>query len=148
MNTNKIEKENIMQKLNKPKFIDIAIISCITAIITPLIFYLFPDDTTKFEMKVIICLTFVLILTIVLLIIEIVKIRNFYKDYDKQYDYFINQFNISNDKTDKKIKKLEKNIKDINDKQDSAIYYEEVGEIDEETGKITYYDKPKNRKKL
>ena len=136
-----MKNSKIIQKLNKPKFIDIAIISCITAIITPLIFYLFPDDTTKFEIKVIICLVIMLVALISLLIAEVIKIHKFYIDYEIQYNCFIDRLNSSNDKASKKIKKIEENIKNINDMQDDAIYYEEIGEIDEETGEITYYNK-------
>lgn len=141
MKNSKIESESIIQKLNKLKFMDIAIISGIFAIIIPVVFYLFPDNTTKFEIKVIICLIIMLIVLIALLIAEAIKIHKFYIDYEIQYNYFTSQLNMNNDKTSKKIKKIEENIKNIKDKQDDAIYYEEIGEIDETTGKVTYYDK-------
>lgn len=141
-------KEDVLQKLNRPKFIDIAIISGITAIVISVAFYLFPDDTTKFEIKAIVCLIIMLIGLILSLINQVIKFHRFYIDYEIQYNYLISKLNIDNNITNKKIKKIEKNIKNIKDKQDDAIYYETVGEIDETTGEIIYYDKPKKSKKL
>ena len=82
------------------------------------------------------------------LINQVIKFHRFYIDYEIQYNYLISKLNIDNNITNKKIKKIEKNIKNIKDKQDDAIYYETVGEIDETTGEIIYYDKPKRSKKL
>lgn len=141
-------KEDVLQKLNKPKLIDIAIICGIAATVISIAVYLFPYDTTKFEIKVIVCLIIMLIGLILLLINHAIKFHKFYIDYEIQYNYLISKLNINNNITNKKIKKIEKNIKNIKDKQDDAIYYETVGEIDETTGEVTYYDKPKKAKKL
>lgn len=118
------QKDNneIEKLLEKPKYIEMAIIGGISAILTAFAFYLFPDDT-EFNTKLIVCLSILVIMLLILLVIETIKFNNFYILYKNQYNYFTNKID-NNNKQDKNIKKIKKDINNIKEQQKKSVWFE------------------------
>lgn len=123
-----------MNKLNKPKIIDIVIVSAIFGMITGLAFYIFPD-TMEFKIKLIVILSIMCLGFIILFITQIIKLYKFYNEYEKQFNdlnkviqtYESNNLNQkeSISKYEKKIAKLEKDIKEL---KENSLPYDVVDE--------------------
>ena len=126
----KNEKNNDIEiLLKKPKYIEIAIIGGIFAIIFSLGEYLFPSET-EIKTKVIVCMAIIALSLLIILIIQIIKFNTFYNEYKEQYNYFLNRLN-KNDKSNKNIKKMERDINNIIKQQKKTIWFEEEETWDE-----------------
>lgn len=126
----KNEKNNDIEiLLKKPKYIEIAIIGGIFAIIFSLGEYLFPSET-EIKTKVIVCMAIIALSLLIILIIQIIKFNTFYNEYKEQYNYFLNRLN-KNDKSNKNIKKMKRDINNIKKQQKKTIWFAEEETWDE-----------------